>query len=214
MEEVKLLSYLRIRQVIGWLGIMLSFSMWFGNLIISKTTTLQPSISDYYYTCMGDVFVGILFAIAMFLFSYKGFDENDNKITSLAGTFAIIVALFPTGSTNVKYISNTHTILNIPYSALGYIHLTAAGLFFITLSAYSYFWFTKGNLNNPMKVYRNKVYKTCAVIMVFSIISILIMRLLKISFPNSTYWFETLALLAFGISWLVKGETISILKDK
>ena len=45
--------------------------------------------------------------------------------------------------------------------------------------------------------------------MIGSIITIAVSSFMDISKTNQiTFWFETLALLAFGISWLTKGEAL------
>ena len=70
------------------------------------TGSLQPwkileSVSAYYYT--GDVaaFVGILVALSVFLFTYRGYSNayrrRDQCAAIIAGTVAIGVAFFPTG---------------------------------------------------------------------------------------------------------------------
>ena len=47
-------------------------------------TELQRSISEYYVTAMRDVLVGVLFAIAWFLFSYRGYESKDDIAGDLA----------------------------------------------------------------------------------------------------------------------------------
>jgi len=149
---------------------------------------------------MGDVFVGMLFTNAFFLYSYKGFDKTDNIITNLAALFAVITALCPTTPENAKAIYT------------GQIHLFSAGLFFITLAIYSLFWFTKSGEEKTMrKIYRNKIYRSCGVIMILCITIIGVFIVIDSDTINSyhtTFWLETVALCAFGTSWLVKGGTI------
>jgi hypothetical protein len=57
-------SYIVLRTAaIGYLGMALPFVLLLGKIIF-KGGGIEPSISDYYYTVMGDVFVGCMFAIA------------------------------------------------------------------------------------------------------------------------------------------------------
>ena len=78
-ERSLIISYMTLRQAIGWLGILLPFALLIGNYLISLVTDFETgcnpfkmSISDYYYTRMGEVFVGTLCAVALFLFCYNG----------------------------------------------------------------------------------------------------------------------------------------------
>lgn len=62
------ISYLALRKAIGYLGIALPFVVVLGAWLL-KGLGIQSSISDYYFTDMRDVFVGILFSIGVFLAS-------------------------------------------------------------------------------------------------------------------------------------------------
>jgi hypothetical protein len=90
-------NYLTLRKLIGILGISLPVVMWLGERLFCSSQ-LQPTISDYYYTRMRDEFVGILWAIGVFLVCYRGTRVWDDIISTAAGAFAILVALFPTKS--------------------------------------------------------------------------------------------------------------------
>ena len=65
------LSYLRVRQALGILGMVFPVLLIAGGLIAQHG--VAPSVSDYYHTTMRDIFVGCLFAIGVFLISYKGY---------------------------------------------------------------------------------------------------------------------------------------------
>ena len=89
------LNYLQIRRSVGVLGIALPIVVSIGTLLLCKCGMLEDSISNYYYSIMGNVFTGILCAVALFLYSYKGIDKLDNYASSLACIFALGVAFFP-----------------------------------------------------------------------------------------------------------------------
>ncbi len=55
----------------------------------------QPSLSDYYYTPMGDIFVGMLIAIGASLTVYAGYSRQEDWVLNLAGVLAVAVALQP-----------------------------------------------------------------------------------------------------------------------
>lgn len=207
----ELISYRGLRLIVGLTGFFLPIILIIGNCIYKKEFVLESSISHYYYTCMRDVFVGLLCAVGIFLFTYKGHEKEEGDLLSdslagnLACVFALGVAFFPTNE-----IEDVESIT-------GWIHYISAGLFFTTLAVFSLFLFTKtkGELTG-MKLVRNTVYKICGVIIFFCILMLL---LYNVPFINSvmkhTHYFlylEVIALWAFAFSWLVKSEVI--LADK
>ncbi|WKZ34415.1 MAG: hypothetical protein QY332_12410 [Anaerolineales bacterium] len=202
-----IISYLTLRKAVGILGTALPFMLSLGAWLLFQTG-IQSSISSYYHTGMRDVFVGTLFAIGVFLLSYKGYEPQDNWAGNLASLFAIGVALFPT--TPAKAGPNT-------WDWVGSLHLVFAALFFLTLIYFSLFLFTKTHPNKSQtnrKKQRNIVYKVCGYTMALCVLLIVIFFLLPHSLEtrlnglNLLYWLETVAILAFGVSWLTKGEAI------
>jgi hypothetical protein len=195
-------SYLALRKAVGWIGILLPFVLMTGLIVLFREKTVLKTISLYYHSDMRDLFVGALCAIALFLFFYKGYSKWDNRAANLAAFFALGIAFFPTVSEG-------------PLDWKAWIHFISASLFFITLSCFSMFLFTKKNPNpTKNKLTRNKIYISCGVIMITCLVAILLFFVFfEKSFPQSSlvFWLESLALIAFGISWLIKGGTL--LKD-
>jgi len=209
-DSTLIISYLTLRTAIGVVGIALPFVVSLGALVIFRTG-IQGSISSYYHTGMRDVFVGALWAIGFFLFSYKGFDLADNIAAKLGCVFAVCVSLFPTAP---AVVTSNVTII------IGYIHLTFAALFFMTLIYFSLVLFTKTDSKKrptKRKLLRNKVYKGCGYTMSLCILLIIVYKVLPSGAASALagldpiYWLEAIAIIAFGISWLTKGE--AILKD-
>lgn len=210
-----LISYKTLRKAVGILGITLPITLFAGSKLIGQCDYVQHSISHYYYTLMGDVFVGTLCAFGIFLITYKGYTKTDNIASNLAGLFAICVALFPTyENTDLQCC-----IFNLaPNNFRTGIHYSSAALFFIVLAFISYFLFTKSSGDiTPQKIIRNRIYRICAFVIVLSIISIFLFHKVPaitktFSSYQPVFFLESLALFAFGFSWLIKGETI--FKDK
>ncbi len=221
-ENKLVLSYLTVRLIIGILGIGFPLILVLGSFIFGTCRAIQDSISDYYHTNMRDVFVGYVCTLSIFLFSYKGYDLTDRIVSAFAGVFGLIVALFPT---SLKLNpGNSPLDCNIwcsveQHSWIGQLHLIAAGLFILCLCYFSLFLFTKGELQpTPQKLIRNKIYLTCGCIM-FSCIFLLIFLFIlpqnvynALLFLKPVFWLETIAFLAFGLSWIIKGEYL--FKDK
>jgi hypothetical protein len=208
VENTLVFSYLALRTTIGILGTALPFVVALGALIIFGTG-IQGSLSGYYYTGMRGVFVGTLWAIGFFMLSYKGYERADNIAGNLACIFAVGISLFPTAPDVIT--SNTDIII-------GNIHLTFAALFFGTLIYFCLFQFTKTDQKKPTKrkLQRNRVYRICGYVMAACIVVIGVVHIDAVanvvSGLNLIFWFESIAIAAFGVSWLTKGE--AILKDE
>ena len=205
------LSYLTLRKAVGILGISLPVVLAVGGTIFCGLE-LQRSISSYYYSGKRNLFVGILCSIAVFLLSYRGYELQDKIASFLAGLFTLGVAFFPTTSNDTP--SETQQLI-------GYVHLASAAAFFLTISCISLFLFTKTDPTKPptpKKLQRNKAYKSCGWIILGAIFLIGVYKIIgfyklaSLDNLNPVFWLESVAQLAFGASWLVKGE--AILRDE
>lgn len=226
-EDPQVLSYQTLRKTIGWLGILLPFIVIFGAWLFWGCTTLQPSISHYYYTNMREIFVGVICAVALFLFTYTGPTKIDGRVSNAAGVFGLGIALFPTSVLCKEFTGfatesfcfpcqqDVTSLTRIPYHST--LHLFCAALFFITLSLMSIFLFRLSKCSKkeqtPQKRKRNVVFLACGLVMLGSIAAAGIYIMFS-GDEHSTFvlWAEAIALLAFGVSWLTKGE--AIMKDK
>ncbi len=207
-EDARIISFMTLRKAVGYLGAGLPLGLWLGNLLLSHDAALRPSVSDYYYTDVRNGFVGDLVAIGVFLLAYRGYDRWDVTTTNAAGLFAIVAALFPTAppdpSTTALWI--------------GRVHLASAGLLFLTLAVISIWLFRTsppGQALTVAKAKRNRVYLWSGVVILACLAAILVLRWVlgdaTVARYPIVFWLETVALLAFGFSWLTKGQ--AILKD-
>lgn len=210
-------SYLTLRKVVGLLGTALPFVLSLGGLLVFHTG-LQSNLSGYYYTGMRDVYVGTLFAIGVFLLSYKGYQPVDNMAGNLACAFAVGLALFPTmpdvPASSARGLSSEAVLI-------GGVHFGFAALFFGTLIYFCMFVFTKTDPRvkpTRRKLERNRLYRGCGYIMALCMLLALVYYLLpdgaaaSIAQYKPVYWLEAAAIVAFGVSWLTKGE--AILRDE
>ncbi|MEJ5996465.1 hypothetical protein WG904_18700 [Pedobacter sp. Du54] len=205
----KLISYCAVRRVIGFLGILLPIVLFFNSSYCSLP--LEKSISAYYYSNLGDVFVAILIALAMFLFSYRGYEEQlDNWITNIAALAAIGVAFFPcNGVEKLCVICNHIRLSKETYTTIHYI---SASIFFISLSILLLVYFTKSDKKDKAdkteeKRLRNMIYRGCGAIMVICLLIIAAFKFFNLG-NERIFWPESVALFAFGFAWLVKGELL------
>lgn len=203
------LSYLAMRQAVGFIGIALPPVLVVGKILL-QGPGIQSSISSYHYTDMRTVFEGSLCALGVFLLCTRGYDRQDEIAGRLASAFVIGVALLPTtpdaGATSREQI-------------IGGVHLSFAALFYLTLAYFSIALFTKTAQENrptPQKLKRNMVYRVCGYIILVCLLLIGIVKLSSIEDRlqgfSPVFWLESVATMSFGLSWLTKGETI--LKDK
>ena len=213
-QDSLVVSYLALRKAVGFIGFTLPFVLAIGK-ILSGNSGIEPSISHYYYTNMGDFLVGSLCAIGVFLMSTRGYPTpkltaglpgHDHIAGILASIFAIGVALFPT-SYNEDHVTGT-----------GPLHLACAGLLFLTLAYFCIELFTRTTAEKPSKQkrQRNVIYYTCGYAILVCILLIAVAALppikLSVEHLNPRFWLESIAIVAFGLAWLTKGE--AILKDE
>jgi len=190
---------------------------------------LEPSISHYYYTGMIGVFVGTLFVVGIFLLTYRGYERVDDIATNIAGACAPLIALFPTTPSDPSQAEKI----------VGWLHFVFAAIFFLTIAWISFFLFTKsGRLPSsgsdqtitpamlsptyqqdeltPNKAKRNAVYRWCGLIMFGCVVLIGLCNALdvgKIWIWTPTFFFETIAIWAFGVSWLTKSKRFRWAQD-
>jgi uncharacterized membrane protein YozB (DUF420 family) len=209
------ISYFMMRRIIGILGIGLPVIVVLGGFL-QNGFVFRDSISSYYYTNMRDFFVGLLCCVGLFLMSHKGYEKIDNITGSISGIFALGIAFFPTYLTGSKIIDVG--IFQLSDNVSAYFHLTFATLFFLSMAFISIFLFTRhGATKTKQKEKRNIVYITCGYVIIASIVCMLVYDLFMqntfITSVQPVLIFETISLSAFGISWLVKGETLFADKD-
>lgn len=194
----QIISYYELRMLIGGAGILLPLLLFFGKLIFNGSAQIEYSISDYYDNgTAGDILVGVLFALGFFLLSYRGYDAIDSKAANLGCVFALGVALFPTTSDN-QWIHKLHFVFAL--------------LLFSVFIFFCIYLFRRSDPRNPctkQKETRNKAYLVCGIIMIVCIVGIAICSFLLEELSakyNLVFWLETIALIAFGFSWITKAE--------
>lgn len=196
------LTFLGVRRAIGVLGTTLPLVLLVGHSVEIGGWGLRDSLSSYYYTGMRDVFVAILCATGVFLASYRGYNAWDDTVTSVAGAASVVVALFPTTPPDPSTAERL----------VGHVHSTAAAVFYLAVALMSLALFTQtSGTPTPQKLRRNRVFRTCG----WTVLGCLALVPVTAALPNALvaqvhplFWLETGANLAFGVSWLVKGQAI------
>ncbi|KAF2515290.1 hypothetical protein [Flavobacterium foetidum] len=214
IENFDIFTYRRIRRAIGYLGISLPVFLVILSLVPFFKTQIQPSISDYYYTNLRDIFTGTLCAVGLFLIRYKGQGnvsiwKNDNLLTNIAGIMAIGVALVPTNPSD--FSQKIYTVIPLTAQWLGWLHYGFAAVLFLLLALLAINVFTIGQENETREpksiLNENNIYRTCGYTILVAVIMVPVAAGLKL-FPYSTLVFEAVALFAFGTAWLIKGRAL------
>ena len=206
-------AYTYLQRVVGIIAVLLPPVLVLGQLLI-EDEGLRGSISAYYYSRMGNVFVGSLCALAVFFLSYnyrpvRSF-ELDSVLSRCASLAALGVALFPTASDAVAGTGGEKVVSTV--------HLVCAGALFGLLGVFAHFRFTKTGGSDPMtpeKRRRNGLYRICGTLIFIAIALVVLSNAVKPPDSwHSLFWLETVCVEAFGVSWLVKGGFLGILADR
>lgn len=209
--------------IVGTLGALLPVLLWLFLCVDKGTLNPLDSISHYYYTRLGGIFIIVLTLLAFFLIIYKGKDPIDFFVSFGAGISALIVLLYPTDniSSKANEICNNCAVTfltDIPFRIK--LHYISAAIFLSLLAYMSFFIFTKSDLppekRSNSKKKRNGIFRLCGV-MIMLAISVLGLNLLFdnkwISIKtaeeiNLTFWMEVIALEFFALSWFTKAGII------
>lgn len=200
--------------LIGILGFALPVVLIIISVALESCSIIQGSISAYYFTVSRNVFVGVLCALSICLFVYKGYSKFDEWLANLAGFFSLGVAFFPTSIIAEDCIQQT-----VPSSIISVIHFISAALLFTAFAIFSLFLFTKSDETKPItqsKLNENRVYRICGYIIIAAILSIFVWMVImkpenypQIDKLSPVFWLESIALWAFSVSWLTKSKLFS-----
>ena len=204
-------SYFRVRQSLGYLGILLPLFLIVGGLLPLRQ--IEPSISDYYHTVLRDVFVGIMCAVAFFLITHGGGafrTSPDDFVYRIAGFAAIGIAMFPNEGPQAAGISTLlQIILGKDAATTG--HYLSAIIFFVSLAYLCIIKFPR--FCDPL---RGRIYRMCGVTIVAMTVLIIAASTVKVHGSGAAQrmvmdlrivlWLEAIAIWAFCAAWLMKGR--------
>lgn len=222
------LGFLALRRAIGIVGFFLPAALLAWGL---GTGQFPPTMSEFYYTPMSEVFVGSLSAIAVFLWSYVGYRERrvitDRNTARAASVGALGVALCPSATAlqdvPVPALTLSQRLFGVPLTQT--LHYASAAVFFLALAVFCLILFVRGGTPAPpasasvkeraaWKAQRaeHRLYRLCGVVILSAVAGIVLMHqfgapawLLRL---RPVFWLEVAACLAFATSWLVKGRSL------
>lgn len=198
-----------LRFGIGAIGLLLPIVLPFGNWIFvqlgHQTEIMPSSMSSSYYTSTRNIFVGSLCALGVFLIGYRDNTTRDDKWTTVAGVFAVAVALFPTAP----------RVPTSYQSSIGWAHLSFAGILLVALAMFCIWSFRDPSVAERRRV--NHAYLTAG---------ILILAFLAVAvIAGVTHWgdrwtltplyiCESLSVWAFGLAWIGAALEMGALQPK
>ena len=186
-------SYFSLRKAVGLIGMLLPFVLMLGNYLYFGGEVVLPTISQYYHSPMRDVFVGGLITMAAFMFFYCGYGKTDRIFGILAGSLTLGVVFFPTSASAT--------------SGEGQFHGFFAISLFVVLAVISIFDFPRKR-PGMKKGTTDKLQVIFGLVMLGCVTATCMYYALR-GFVKAEGYFvfitESIALIAFGISWFTEG---------
>lgn len=219
-------SYLNIRSVVGFVGILLPLVFIVGETFYLRGGVhVRGSISAYYHTSMHDFFVAGLCVIGFLLATYMSAQTRtwDFWLSLVAGIAVLMVVFFPTnrpgltpgaprcGTTPVpngcSWIQQT-----LGENTTAVVHFTSATIFILCLAAIAFlFAYREKRYENDTRM--ALVQRICgwAIIVAIAWVALGFVFKLQIWELTPLYVGEVVSVWAFGISWLLKGRDLRVL---
>jgi hypothetical protein len=198
-------TYFTLRIGIAVIAIVFPLLLWIGGRFYAGLP-LQDSMSAYYHAAidgrsMRNWFVGILFAVGVFLYLYKGYSNRENYALNLAGVMAVGIAVFPMewncGSECAKYSA----------------HGICAVIFFLSI-AFVCVRCSPDTLRlikdeDEREKYRNLYIGLASTMVISPLIAFLINALFR-QHGSLVFYIEAVGIFAFAGYWLTKSRELSL----
>ena len=192
-------SYVFMRRVIGWLAFTLPPLIVLGEpLVFDDRPVPLGSLSAYYYSGFREIFVGMLWAIGVFLVLYKWPERTrESRVSTVAGLAIVVVAIFPTGKPGDK-VATTPLQDLLGEEWVERVHFGAAGIFIFLLSRISRYWVR----HRPE---RKRLHRICEIVILLAL-GLAIVTGVTDQPDYGILIAEFAAVWAFATSWLATVE--------
>lgn len=218
-RSVYVRAWLLMRIAIGTVGLLLPL----GTYLVDRALgggRLLGSLSAYYYAGSRDLFVGLLVAIGVFLLLYKISEVNlDNTFSVLAGVAALGVAWFPTGRSGGVTAPLTRLQQTFGEAAVGRVHYVAACLLMLCLAGLSFCFGRREQTRTDAhgarlpRTFWAWYHWVFTAVIVLAIVFMVVCALQGLT-GTWLFWGETVCVMAFAASWLMKGLELQTLRQR
>ncbi|HVT20497.1 MAG TPA: hypothetical protein VHE57_03805 [Mycobacteriales bacterium] len=198
LGEDSALSYAALRRVIGLTGLALPVALGLAAIVDGH---LKTSMSAYYYSGMRDYFTATLCVIGVFLFCYRFRAPHvEGWLAKLAGLAALGVAFFHTAPSG-----HVTTAVQVRSD----LHFASATVLFVILGFISFAFFPSAESPDEQRLHERHFYRACGLVIWIAIGGYAVFSNVfhRLSHDHPVlFWVETVCVLAFSLSFLVKGQ--------
>jgi hypothetical protein len=195
-------TYLSLRRGIIILAVCFPLILWIGGKLWAHLP-LQDSMSAYYFAgspgrTMRDWFVGLLFAVGVFLVLYRGYSHAEDYLLNAAGTLCVCIAIIPMA-------------WDQPQKSVLSLHGVCAVSFFVCIALVCFFCAddTLPLVTDLEKRERlRKLYKLQSIILVFSPVAAYTLAQLS-GGKRFAFLAEAFGIFSFAWYWLTKSAEIA-----
>ncbi len=192
-------------------------------------TPFPGSISAFYHTHMGDVLVGSLCVVGIFMISYLGYKPKEGEsrvltdfwVSTAAGIGAMGVALLPTGPSLSQCPPGE--LVSLPgaaptdptfYCAVqGFVahpeklHLASAVLLFAAMAVMCLYLFPREGDRLEFRNREGQAYAGCGTLLILAAAGLVFVLVTGNDARSIVFILESLGVMAFSVAWLIKGKT-------
>lgn len=205
-----------LRLSIGSIALLLPFVLIAGNSILNNV--VEPSLGSYYYSPMRNILVCAYSVLGALMLVYPGYDVADRLLTNLAGAGAFAFALFPAAPAHDA--TPTQTLISYDHWTSWFMMMTAlaimalrfansgptpTGLTLWQRQRYALGFPNPGEMDGRVSAFEAMVYRSCGFIILAGLAAVVPLSMLPQAY-DPLLELETVAMVAFGTSWFVKGR--------
>ena len=194
-------TYFGLRLGIVLFSFALPLVLYFGGL--RRGFELAPSISDYYFWgggLMRDWFVANVFAVAGFLYLYKGYSRLENVLLNVGAVLLAVVALVPCSCNDPGRNGSLHGA-----AAVGFFLLMA----FVVIKCANDTLPLLDKQPEQRDAFTRR-YRLIAVFLIASPAAAVVISIWLRQFASYTFFVESFAIYVFATYWAVKSRELSL----